>query len=165
MSPDQLPEPPPPPYVRRQARLYPYQWIGHAILAILPVVAAVGLFGESFTTTRASAGSLEVAVSYPDRLRYWQVNQIEVHVRNVSAAPLDSVRVSIDSAFALRFANLMAQPNFDESFEVAIPQVPPNRTRTVLIEMRADRYGRHSGTLTIAAADTVRVPLSIMIFP
>ena len=159
------PEPPPPPHVARQAKLYPYQWIGLAILAVLPIVAAVGLFGESFTTTRASAGALEVAVTYPDRLRYWQVNQIEVHVRNVSAAPLDSVHVSLDSAFALRFANLTSLPTFDESFRIAIPQLPPGRTRTVLIEMRADRYGRHSGTLTISAIDTLRVPLSVMIFP
>lgn len=160
-----LPEPPPPPHVRRQAKLYLYQWIGLAILVILPVLAGIGFFGQSWKKAHASAGALEVAVSYPNRLRYWQVNQIEVHVRNASGAPLDSVHVSLDSAFALRFANLTSLPTFDESFRIAIPHVPPNRTRTVLIEMRADRYGRHSGTLTIAAADTVRVPLSIIIFP
>lgn len=160
-----LPEPPPPPEIPRQAKLYPYQWIGLAVIALVPIIAGIGLFGESWKQLRAASGALDVAVSYPDRLRYWQVNQIEVQVRNLSAAPLDSVRVSIDSAFGMRFATLASQPAFEEAFQLAIPRIPPHQTRPVVIEIRADRYGRHSGTLTIAAADTVRVPLSILVFP
>ena len=164
MSSSDLPEPPPPPETRRRAKLYVYQWIGLAVLAVLPVLAGAGVLGESFRTQRLTAGAIDVAVTYSSRLRYWQVNQIEVQVRNTSATALDTVRVSLDSAFALRFANVVSQPGFDSPFEVAV-DIPPRQARVILIEIRADRYGRHSGLLTISAADTARVPLAITVFP
>jgi hypothetical protein len=165
MTAHEFPEPPPPPDSPRRAKLYRYQWIGLAFLAILPLLAWVGLLGESWTRVTAAGGALEVVVRYPDRLRYWQVNQIELQVRNNSAMPLDSVRVAIDSAFAFRFANVTSVPPFQKAFQLAIDRIPPNESRPVVVEMRADRFGRHSGTLTIAAADTLRVPLAIMVYP
>ena len=161
----ELPEPPPPPETPRRAKLYVYQWVGLALLALLPLFASVGLFGESWEKVRSARGALDVQVSYPDRLRYWQVNQIELQVRNVSAAPLESVRVSLDTAFAFRFANVTSQPPFATAFELTIEEIPSNQTRPVWIEIRADRFGRHAGMLTISSADTVRVPLSITVFP
>jgi hypothetical protein len=165
MTTQDLPEPPPPPDTQRRAKLYPYQWVGLAFLTILPLLAWVGLLGESWAKVSAAGATLEVVVSYPNRLRYWQVNQVELQIRNTSATPLDSVRVALDSAFAFRFANLTSVPPFEKAFTLAIERIPPNESRPVVIELRADRFGRHSGTVTIAGADTVRVPLSIMVYP
>lgn len=162
---DELPEPPQPPENPRRIKLYPYQWIGLAALAVLPVLAWAGVFGESGRVERARAGSLDVVVSYPSRFRYKQLNQIEVQVRNASTAALDSVRVALDTAFGARFSTVTSLPPLDAAFELTIPGIPPGQTRLAVIEIQAERYGRHTGTLTIAAGDTVRVPLAVFIFP
>lgn len=163
---DDLPEPPPPPETRRRIRLYVYQWIGLLLLLLLPVLASAGVFGESWRVERASVGALSVVVSYPSRFRYKQLNQIEVQVRNTSGTALDSVKVSLDTSFATRFSTVASVPPLERAFELSIAAIPPSASRLAIIEIQAERYGRHSGTLTIASApDTVRVPLAVLIFP
>ena len=165
MSAREQPEPPPPPEITRRIKLYPYQWIGLGVLALLPVLAWAGVLGESWRVERGRIGALDVVVSYPSRFRYKQLNQIEVQVRNASAAALDSVRVALDTAFGARFSTVQSLPPLDDAFSLTISTIPAQQTRLAVIEIQGERYGRHQGTLTIAASDTVRISLSITIFP
>ena len=45
-------------------------------------------------------------------------------------------------------------------------RAPAGGTGAALIELRAERRGRHAGTLTVAAgADTLRIPLRMVVYP
>lgn len=163
---DILPEPPQPPELTPRIRLYRYQWVGVAMLAALPVLALAGVFGQSSRESEVRGRNIEVAVRAPARLRYNQLDRIEVRVRNTSTLPLDTVRVALDSGFAAGFSAIRGLPELDRPFELSLAGVPENGTALAVIEFRAEGRGRHTGTLTVAAgADTLRVPLRVLVYP
>jgi hypothetical protein len=133
-------EPPPPPDAPRRLRLYRFQWAGLALLASLPVMALAGVFGETWKVASARSSVLAVTLKYPDRFRYKQLNQLEVQVENTI-------------------------PPWSQAFELLLTDVRPRETRLALVEIQAERYGMHRGTLSVIAGDTLTVALSTMIFP
>lgn len=91
---------------------------------------------------------------------------IELHVRNRGAQPIDTITVGVDTAYAGRFSTVTAVPPFTGPFEVQLTDIAPQESRRVRIEIQAERYWSHSGTLTVASrADTIRVPLTTMVYP
>lgn len=160
-----LPDPPDPPQAPRRFRLYPYQWVGLALLAMLPLLALAGVFGETWAETSVSSSDLAVTVRYPSSYRYKQLNSIEVRVRNTSPAVLDTARVAVDTAFANGFSSVRAIPALIRAYETEVLNLRPNESRLVVIELQGERYGRHAGLLRVIASDTLQVPLSITIFP
>lgn len=165
MSPDELPEPPPPPEAPRRIRLYRFQWIGLAILVVVPILAIAGVFGSRATTHRAASATLDVTARIPARFRYLQIVAMDVTVRNRSPAPLDTVRVALDTALATRFSMLSATPPFTDAFESVVTALAPGESRLVRIELRGARVGRHAGVLRVIGSDSVVVPVRILIFP
>jgi hypothetical protein len=178
MSVEHLPEPPQPPDVRRRIRLYPYQWIGLGLLALVPVLAIGGFFGEALRTERSEDGGVELVVTYPSRLRYLQLHQIQIRVVNGSAAPLDTLRLSLDSALANRFLDVTTTPSLERPYELTLTDLLPGEERLALVDLRANEYGRHEGDIRVsgalAAPDSahaqgsvrnLHVPLSIRVFP
>lgn len=163
---DNSPEPPRPPQTSRRIKLYRYQWVGVAALAALPVLAVAGLFGESSRVGEVHGGTIEAAARSPALMRYNQLDKIEVRVRNVSSAGLDTVRVTLDTGFASRFSSVRAIPELERPYELALTNVPPNGTGIAVFEMRAEHRGRHRGTLAITAGrETLRVPLNVLVYP
>lgn len=166
MPPARSPEPPPAPEILRRIRLYRYQWIGLAALAAFPILAVFGVFGGSPATSELRGRGIEVVVRAPTRMRDTQLERIEVRLRNLSATDLDTVRIALDTGFASRFSDVRGIPDFDRPFELTPGGVPANGTAIAFIELRAERRGRQSGTLTITAgADTLRVPLRVLVYP
>lgn len=166
MPPARPPEPPPAPEISRRIRLYRYQWIGSAVLGALPVLAVFGVFGGSPSRSELRGRGIEATVEAPSRLRDTQLERIEVRIRNLSAADLDTVRIALDTGFASRFSEVRGIPEFERPFELAVARVPAGGTGTALIELRAERRGRHTGNLTVAAgADTLRIPLRVLVYP
>lgn len=134
-------------------------------LAILPLMAGFGLFGERWSTVDARTPSLELSLTYPTRFRYKQLNQLELWVRNTGARTTDTLRVSLDTAFARMFSTITAIPPLDEAYALSLLPIAPGDTRLAIVEIQAERYGRHRGTLRVAGADTAAIPLTISIFP
>lgn len=165
MALEDLPDPPSPPDAPRHVRLHPHQWIGLALLAVLPILALMGLFGETWETEVARGRGLDVVVGYPDRYRYKQVNSLEVELRSTSGQPLDTLAVALDTAFVRRFSGVSANPPFIRPFVSHVTDLEPGESRLVVIELQGERYGRHEGVLTVSGPDTIRVPLSILILP
>lgn len=162
---DNLPDPPGPPEAPRRVRLYRYQWVGLGLIALLPILALAGAFGETWSTATGRSAALEVEVRYPTAYRYKQLNSLELRIRNTSAATLDTVTVSLDASLATAFSTVRATPAFVRAYETDLIDLRPDEVRLVVIELQAERYGRHEGVLRAAGPDTVRIPLSITIFP
>lgn len=149
-------------------KLSRYQWVGIGLIVLVPVLALFEVFGESESQARSANAELAIRVEYPTRYRYKQINTVQVSVQNVSGAPIDTVIVSFDSAYASRFSDVTFIPSAKEPFAVELVDLRPGSTRLVWAELQAERYGRHQGTIKayrVGGADTASVPVRTIIFP
>jgi hypothetical protein len=158
-------DPPEAPDTPRRISLERTQWVLLPLFLVLPVLALLRVF-EGHTEHALEAGPLTASVSYPKALRYKVLDDIVVHVTNRSAGVIDSITIAIDTAYAHGFSGMVSTPSFDEPFRTSLHHVNAGVTRTVHIELEAERYWRHRGFMTITAgADTARVQLSTIVFP
>lgn len=163
---DTLPDPPEPPEIRRRLSLYRFQLIGLPFLLAIPLLALFGVFGERWQNVRAEDGVLEASARYPSAFRYKMIDAIELHVRNRGHAVIDTITISLDTVYAGRFSTVTAVPPFTGPFELELTGVEPGASRRVRIEIQAERYWSHSGNLMVAAdRDTIRMPLTTMVYP
>jgi hypothetical protein len=144
------------------------QWIGVVALFLVPILALFGTFGESQAQVQGASAELVIRVEYPTRYRYKQIDRVRVEVENASSATLDTVTVAFDSAYVSRFSTLMFIPAAKEPFTVELAPLPPQSTRLIWVELQAERYGWHHGSLRAwrrGSSDTAIVPLRTIIFP
>lgn len=158
---------PEPPEVDRRIRIPPHRAVGLALIALVPVLALIGLFGERWSTSDIAGGAVAVQVEYPTRYHYKMLNSITATVTNRSARPIDTVVVRLDSAYALRFSTVVFTPAAERAYAVPLTDVAPGEARLVVIELQGERYGRHTGSLRFESTtgDTLAVPLRTVIFP
>lgn len=167
---DDAPEPPAlpeAPEIDRRIAVPAFRAVGMAVIALVPVLALFGLFGERWTTGTASAGALAVQVEFPSRYRYKMLNSITATVENRSDRVIDTVTVRLDTAYALRFSTVVFTPPATEAYAVGLTRIPPGETALIVIELQGERYGRHTGLLRFESTtgDTVTVPVHTTIFP
>lgn len=166
MATGDIPQPPAPPTTHPRIRIRTQQLVGLILLAAIPVLAVLGVFGEKTGEARAETSELELRVRYPARLRYKTLHPLEVHVRNLSDRPLDRVTVRFADAYISQFSNVQFMPSVNKAFEVELRDVQPGEERLVSAELQAERYGRHSGTVTATTGPTsVTAPLQTFTFP
>ncbi len=165
MSESELPEPPSLPDPPRHVRLYRHQWIGLPLLALIPVLALAGVFGETSAHVQRRSDSLDVAVQYTDRYRYRQSNSLRIEVHNTGPATLDTITLTLDTTFANRFSSVSGIPEFRRAYEVELTDVRPGERALAVIELKGDRFGRHEGMLHVRARESIDIPLSILILP
>jgi hypothetical protein len=165
MSLNGLPDPPGLPPTPRRLPPGPRPWLGIALLAVLPVLALAGRFGETWRTVTAGQGALEATVRYPDRFRYKQLNSMEIRLRNVSSASIDTLTVALDSVLVDRFSTVRAIPPFARPWEIGVGPLAPGETALLIVELQAEQYGRHAGALAVYGRDTLHIPLGILILP
>jgi len=142
------------------------QWVGLPALALVPVLALFGVFGERSATITAATPSLGVRVTYPERFRYRQSERLEIAVTNRSTRVLDSVRVSLDTAYLARFEDVRVAPAPRTPYEVWLAPIAPGETRLVVVELTGKRYWRHAGSLGVAMGDErASFRISSLVFP
>ena len=152
--------------MERSIALARYQIIGLVLLGMIPVLALAGVFGDRWDSRNEVSGSLDVSLRYPTAFRYKTINSFAVHVTNRGTTALDTVTIALDTMYANGFSTVTAVPPFTGPFEVDLVDLPPGQTKLVRIEIQGERYWRHTGELTASSGpDTVRVPVSTIIFP
>jgi len=152
----------------RRVKLHRFQWIGLPPLLAVPLLALLGVFGETWTRVDGSGPGLALSVEYATRYRYKQINTLQVRVENTATRTLDTVVVALDSTYAARFSTLVFVPSARAPFEVELVDLEPGEVALVWVELQAERYGRHRGFLEARGSglpDTVRIPLRTYIFP
>ena len=152
----------------RRFRLHRYQWFGIPLLFLVPVLALLGVFGETWARAEAAGADLTLEVRYADRYRYKMINSVEAWVENRTGVRLDTVVVAFDEAYVRQFSTLMFIPSPTVPFEVELYALGPGERRLVWAEFQAERYGRHVGALQAyvpGRSDTVSVTLSTFVFP
>lgn len=160
------PEPPAPPAHVRRLALTRKQWVGVPLLLAVPVLTLLGTFGESRAIARAASPTLALTVRYPSRFRYRQIQPLELTVENRSGQPMDSVRVSLDTAYITRFSSVRIDPAPQRDFVVRLDGVRPGESRLVAAELWGERYGVHRGRVVAATTtDSVAVDVRTVVFP
>jgi hypothetical protein len=158
--------PPEPPVVTPRLVLTRKQYFGIPLLAVIPALTLLGVFGEQREATRATSRSLEMRVVYPSRFRYRQIQSLDITLRNVSGRTLDTVTVSLDTAYIARFSSVRIDPEPKTAFVIAMTNVKPQEARLVHAELWGERYGSHRAEIIGAAsADTVRQQIHTFVFP
>lgn len=142
------------------------QWVGLPVLALIPVLALFGVFGERTATSTTTTTSLGVTVSYPASLRYRQMERLEIAVTNRTSRTIDSVQVSLDSAYLSRFIDVRVIPEPTAVYEVRLAHIAPGETRLVVADVTGNRYWRHTASLGIATGDErATVRFSSLVYP
>lgn len=164
-------QPPDSPRIERRLAFYHFQYICIPLIFLLPVLAVLGVFGESFAVIDSASADLALRVNYPTRYRYGLINDMEISVRNVSDTMIPSLTVTFSVDYIDRFAFVTFTPSAnrvtDEVYEVELETVLPGETRRVRVEQQAQHYGLHTGAITAQAdsREPVQVLISTFVFP
>jgi hypothetical protein len=147
-------------------RLTGKQKVGLPLLALIPILAMLGVFGNSTNTIAVASPAVGIAVTYPERMRYRQTEPLEISVVNRGARTLDSVLVLVDTSYLSRFIGVHGNPAPTMDFAIPLYSVQPGESRLISIELTGDRYWRHPGTVIVATgAERTTVTLSTLVFP
>jgi len=152
-------------------QLGPRQLLSLALLALAPLLAALGMFGPTRTTTTAEDGALAVSVVYPTRLRYLMLSSIQLTVLNRSSQTLPELTVAFDRAYLEAFGEVALSPAPETvtagAFLVTFDTVPPGESRLVHLSFRAQDPFGHAGQVIARAggAGQAQVTLQTFILP
>lgn len=166
-------QPPPPPPFPRKIQLHRVQLIGMPLLMLVPLLAILGVFGETFTTTQARNDRLTVQARYATRYRYKMANPVGVTIHNASTAPSATVEVRFAKGYIDQFSDGSFTPQVakitEQFYLVPITDLQPGETRVVTVSLQGERYGRHQGVIVVATADDpaneLAMPIVTWIFP
>ena len=162
---------PQPPEMKRRVSMYPMQWVGMALIALIPVLALIGFFGETRAQANASSAALALSVDYPVNYRYRVHNPLTVTVRNTSQQVYETMTVAFSTSYISPFADSQFEPELSrltsEAYEIDMEDVQPGETRIVTVVLEGQEYGQHSGTISASAegADPVQVSVATFVFP
>lgn len=167
-----VPQPPQPPEFERRLQFHLTQLIGVPLLALLPILAAFGVFGTLRDEARVQTAVLELQVRYPTRFRYKTVEPLEVEVRNLLSEPLPTVVVRLETDYLSAFSSVQITPSptslTEEVYEVTLAEVQPGETRLVSLELQAQDYWRHRGAISATAegdAEAAEVEVASFVIP
>lgn len=158
---------PDPPSIDRRVQLPLFRAIGMALVALVPLLALAGVFGERRTTETVDGRDITVRAAFPTRLKYEMLQSIAITVHNRSERSIDTVTVRLDSAHVLRFSGVTFIPDVDQAYAVRLAGVMPGESRLVAVEIQGQRYGRHSGPLHVetTSGDSLSIPLHTLVLP
>jgi hypothetical protein len=160
------PEPPPPPELHPRIQIRPLQIAGLVFLAAFPLLAFFNVFGDSQSRVSASSEIIELDVSYPSRFRYKSTASIEARITNTSQQPLEAVTVRFDENYVNKFSEVSFTPDVKRAYEVEITDLRAGQSQLISVEIQAEKYGRHSGTVSASSGDDLTtVSLATFVFP
>jgi hypothetical protein len=161
------PYPPDVPDMERRVRFYPRQAVGLIVLALIPILAMLGLAGEHRTELGAASSVLQVTVEYPTRMRVTRHGVLRLEATNRSGGQLGPVRILLPASYRSGFADRELTRTATPDGEVVLPALGPGEAGTAHVDLLAQRAGRHHGTLRVipVEGDTMTIPLRTFILP
>lgn len=171
ISVDKAQEPPKAPDIPRQWKFHNYQYIAIPLMLLIPLLALLGVLGETSTTVEAENEGLIVRVHYPDRAHYEAYNHIEVTIRNESGADVSGVVVDFDRSLLDHFSQLSINPSLSEitetAYRVELDDIETGGERVITLDYQPDMNGSHDSwvRLTADGIEPVQANISMFVFP
>lgn len=158
--------PPEPPPGTAQLRLTRLQWFGLPVLFLVPILALFGVLGERFATVHARGAGVALDVRYPDRAHYRQPLSLRVHVRNDSPTKMDTVTVTLDSAFMSGFSDVSVSATLNGAYVARLTDLAPGESRLLNAMVAGEKAGPHAGFISVTTPlGTLRAPAATFVFP
>lgn len=170
-SQDAYPEPPQPPDLKRRIELYPYQYIAIPILFVIPILALLGMFGETTAVVDERSDDIVVQVEYASRIHHQVFASMIVSVTNQTEAPIETLNVHIEREYLSHFSQITFAPSAEtitaEDYIIELQDLDPGNTQVVTVDLRADKPGRHTGTVIVEGDNIAPVIVSLdsILFP
>ncbi|HEY3477015.1 MAG TPA: hypothetical protein VGK56_20520 [Anaerolineales bacterium] len=137
-------------------------------MILIPVLALLGMFGESYHEITTSNPDLEVQVRYPTRFRYKMIDAVTVSLTNISAQPFATAHIGFDREYVEGFSAVIFTPSVkhitDTVYLVELNDLQPGETRIISVSIQAEEYGRHKGTITVTPENWEALQVSIDTF-
>jgi len=168
---DKVQEPPKAPDIPRQWKFYNYQYIAIPLLLLIPLLALLGVLGETSATVEAENEGLIVRVIYPDRAHYEAYNHIEVTVRNESGGDISGAFVEFERELLDNFSQLGVNPSLTEitetAYRVELGDLEAGAERVVTLDYQPDMNGTHDSWVRLVAdgIEPVQANISMFVFP
>jgi hypothetical protein len=162
---------PKPPKFPRRVGIYHAQLIGIPLLMAVPFLALLGMFGERTETVSVAAPPVEMTVEYPALYRFKMTRTMDVAVRNVSGRSIPSLVVAFQREYIDSFSQVSFTPQADTitgtAYEVQVQDLQPGETRHLSVDLRAEDYWKHRGTVAVSSERTelVHTPVETWVWP
>ena len=166
VSPERAGQPPEAPRLRPRFRMHRNELAGLLVIAVLPFLAIMGIFGPRAERARAWSSALVLDVEYPGRFRRGMTQRLEATVSNRSPVLMPKVTLRFERAYLGAFGVISVMPDVTEPYVIELPNLQSGESRPVVIELEAERYGRHRGQLTATyGSNSVAATLTTLVFP
>ena len=165
------PEPPKPPDFERRLELYSYQYIAIPLLLLIPILALLGVFGETSASAAAESPGLSLGVDYPDRMHAGMGNEIAIAVTNESGEDMPLLEVLVDQAYLDKFVDVSFTPDAarltDAYAVIELHDVAAGETRLVTIQIHGRWVGAQAADIRVRAGANadVSTTISTFVFP
>ena len=97
-------------------------------MMLIPILALLGVFGQTAGSEDASNPPLQMHVEYPTRFRYKLIDSIRVSLFNTSNQVIPSVNVHFDRAYIDQFSTVTFSPAIKEITETEYVALVRNET-------------------------------------
>ena len=147
------------------------QLIGIPLMMLIPILALLGVFGETVHEVTEAGRELEMHVRFPARFRYKMIDSITVSVRNASNQPITSVNITFDRAYIESFSTVTFIPSVKQVTEtvyiVELTNLRPGEVQVVSLSVQAEKYGNHQGVITVKpdGEEGLQARLTTLTFP
>ena len=165
------PTPPEAPDVPRRVNLSGSQRAAAVLLLILPVLAALGVFGESFSTADASSAEMRLSAEYPSRLRFRLDSRLVVTIENTGQQTLRAPTVHFERDYIDRFVGISFMPSptkiTSDAYLVTLGDLAPGNTQVVTVQLQGSQYGHHQGRIWVSVDGQAAAELAVssIVFP
>jgi hypothetical protein len=145
------------PKTKYKLKFYLYEAIGVSIIALIPVLAIIGVFGTNIETSTTSSENIEVEVKYPTKFRYKTISPFNITVKNKSDSA-ESVKVYIEEAYLSNFSNIRFTPEpleiVNRYYVFDLGTLQAEDSKIISGELQAERYGKFNTVLIVETTET-----------
>jgi hypothetical protein len=125
------------------------------LIAIVPLLALVGVFGEARTTATTVAQDVVLEVEHAERVRHSMPAPLTVTVHNRGTTTLEDVVVRVERRYLDAFTEVSFTPSaasVAEDYVIELGDIGAGDERRVAIDGRARSYWAHDGAVDVDAA-------------
>lgn len=152
----------PAPEFDRRVKYHRSMLYGLLLVGVLPVLAMFGLFGVHNDSVTTDSDGLAVTVDYPRNQRYKVRQPLRIEVTNAGEAPIPVVDVAVSAPYVFAFSDVALTPAPSaidmDTYNFTLRDIGPGGTRRIAMEMQAEEYWLHRGTVSWTVQDTPGEP-------
>jgi len=150
--------------MKPKIKVWPFQWIGYLFLLTLPVLSIFGYFDENMMTEKTESHGLEMSINYPSKLRYGEMENLRIEVRNNTKEIFSHISISLSRNYLENFEEITFTPNVNKDYLVSFESIPKNQSRYVDIQIKGKKFGNSKGQVMLTHENRKIINQSIKTF-